>query len=406
MSKRFSRSEFLFFTAYVLWLLFAVLKLTYLKELIPYKTVNGYVEKAVFILLLLKLLDDDKYGLKGILGIAVVGILYYVSIQANAPGIMIPIYFVYSARNVDYKDVFKVTMVVQLTIMAVSVVCSLRGIIPNEIWDEETRARYSLGYTFCTYGSHISFFLTLIYMSIRKNIHFAEMVFLLAWNFIWYEVTDTRIDLLLCIPAVVGCYVLPKFHFQIKDNWFWRIALMAAGPVLAGVAIGGQWFYKAGHPLWERLNTMLNGRLYYGHEAIANYEFTFLGQYIKWIGRGSLKKHPDWIYNYVDCSYLKYLLHYGIFFFCLLMLTIIIVGGSIPKKSNIGLSIGFLLWLIYGMIDAELLDLSFQPFMLLLGSACTDLFHNERAKTQNKNMDNYVGVIGIRLKNDTVKWRL
>ena len=159
MSTKLKRSELLFYVAYILWLVFAVMKLTYLKDLVPYKTINEFVENVVMVLLLLKLLDDDRHGLKGMVGIAIVGILYYVSIQAKAPGIMIPIYFIYSARNINYKDIFKVTMAIHLGVMAMSVVCSLNGIILNETWDEETRARYSLGYTFCTYGSHISFFL-------------------------------------------------------------------------------------------------------------------------------------------------------------------------------------------------------------------------------------------------------
>ena len=107
MSKGIKRSELLFYVAYILWLVFAVIRLTYLKELIPFKEINGYVEQAVLVLLLLKLWDDDQYGFKGIVGMVVVGVLYYVSIQAQAPGIMIPIYFIYSARNIDYKNITK-----------------------------------------------------------------------------------------------------------------------------------------------------------------------------------------------------------------------------------------------------------------------------------------------------------
>ena len=383
MSKSIKRSELLFFVAYILWLVFAVIKLTYLKELIPFKTINNYVEKAVILLLLLKLWNDDKYGVKGIIGIAVVGVLYYVSIQANAPGIMIPIYFVYSARNIDYKDIFKATIVVQLGVMAVSVFCSLNGIILNEVWDAETRARYSLGYTFCTYGSHISFFLTLLYMSLRKKICFIEMVGLVTWNYIWYLVTDTRIDLLLSIPAIVGCFLLPKFNFKVKDCWGQRIVLMIAGPAMAGVAIAGQWYYEGTKEVWIKLNEILNGRLHLGHDALQTYDVELFGQYIKWIGRGSVKKHPDWIYNYVDCSYLKYLLHYGLFFFCVLMLCIVIIGATLPKKQNLGLVIAYLFWLLYGMIDAELFELGFQPIMLLLGSACLEVFVTRKKMGSN-----------------------
>lgn len=372
MNKRCSRSEFLFFVAYILWLVFAVMKLTYLKELIPYKTINDYVEKAVILLLLAKFIDDDKYGMKGILGIFVVGILYYVSLQAKAPGIMIPVYFIFSARNIDYKHIFKVTFAIQLGMMAVSVLFSLNGVILNEVWDEDTRARYSLGYTFCTYGSHISFFLTLIYMSLRKRINFLETMVLIAWNFVWFEVTNTRIDLLLCVPAIVGCYVLSKLKIEVKDNCFYRTVLMAAGPVMAGVAIAGQWFYQIGSEKWWRIDNILNGRLSLGRQAINTYGISVFGQYIKWVGRGGIKKHPDWIYNYVDCSYLKCLINYGFIFFILLMLGIVLVGNYCVKEKNVGLAVAYIFWLAYGMVDAELFELAFQPFMLLLGIAFYD----------------------------------
>lgn len=405
MDKRYSRSEFLFFTAYILWLVFAVINLTYLKGLMPYKVLNGYVEKVVLGILLVKFLDDDRYGWRGIIGILVVGILYLVSLRAEAPGMMIPIYFIFSARNIDYRDIFKVTLVIQLSMMAVSVVCSLQGVILNEVWDEDTRARYSLGYTFCTYGSHISFFLTLLYMSLRKKLNLLETFVLLAWNFIWYKATNTRIDLLLCVPAIVVCYGLSKLKFEVKDNWFYRIVFMAAGPVMAGVAIAGQWFYKAGSPLWEKLNSVLNGRLFYGHEAIQNYGFSFWGQYIKWIGRGGIRKHPDWIYNYVDCSYLKYLLHYGIFFFAIFMLAIVLVGKSLPKKKNTGLCIGFVFWLAYGMVDAELFELAFQPFLLLLGCICKEEFQTEKRKAAHGKFGYSCSICGMRFKKDIIKWR-
>ena len=372
MSTKLKRSELLFYVAYILWLVFAVMKLTYLKDLVPYKTINEFVENVVMVLLLLKLLDDDRHGLKGMVGIAIVGILYYVSIQAKAPGIMIPIYFIYSARNINYKDIFKVTMAIHLGVMAMSVVCSLNGIILNETWDEETRVRYSLGYTFCTYGSHISFFLTLMYISVREKIKLVEMIGLLAWNFVWYKVTDTRIDLLLCIPAIVGCYILPKIKVEVKDHWVYRSLLVAAGPVIAGVAIAGQWFFDSSNEIFAKINNVLNGRLQYGYAALHEYGVTFWGQYVKWVGRGGIRKHPDWVYNYADSSYVKYLVHYGIFFTAILLIGVMLVATVIVKEKNNGLAIAFVLWLIYGMIDAELFDLAFHPFMLLIGYAITN----------------------------------
>ncbi|MBO6015647.1 MAG: hypothetical protein J6P60_03560, partial [Lachnospiraceae bacterium] len=192
MNKRFTRSEFLFFAAYVLWLSFAAIKLTYFKEMFAFSNINEQVGNVARLLLLLKFVVDDTYDRRGIAGVVMAAVLYYVSIRANAPGIWIPVCFVISARNIDYRDILKATMIVQLGVMAATVTCSLIGIIPNELWDEVVRLRYSLGYTFCTYGSHISLFLTLMYLSLRRKINLVEMFFLLIWNLIWYQVTKTR----------------------------------------------------------------------------------------------------------------------------------------------------------------------------------------------------------------------
>ena len=224
-------------------------------------------------------------------------------------------------------------------------------------------------------------------------------------NFVWYKATNTRIDLLLCVPAIVGCYGLSKLKFEMKDTWLYRGLLMAAGPVMAGVAIAGHWFYESSNVTFEKVNSMLNSRLYYGREAIETYGLSFWGEYVKWIGRGGIKKHPDWVYNYVDCSYLKYLIHYGIFFFIILMLCIIWVGKKLPEKKNTGLVIGFLFWLIYGMIDAELFELGFQPFMLLLGINFDNVYPTEDRICQNNETD-FIHKKRIKIKSNFVKWRI
>lgn len=372
MDKRYTRSEFLFLTAYVLWLLLAAIRLTYLKNLFAFSTVNGYVEKIVMALLVLKLIEDDRYGLRGIIGMVIVGMMYYISISANAPGIMIPVYFIFSARNVDYREIFKATMLVQLGVMAVSVVCSLSGVIPNEVWDEETRARYSLGYTYCTYGSHISLFLMLIYISLRRNINLAEMTLLLGWNYMWYHVTDTRTDLLLCIPAVIACYLSGRLKLSFYDRRMANAFYMLAAPVIGLGVIAAQVLFNPNDVRWSKIDSILHERLRCGHDAIAEYDLKMWGQYIKWVGAGGYKLHPDWKYNYVDCAYLKYLLHYGIVFLILLLIGLVLVGTKVSGSGNHGLQAAFMVWLVYGAIDAEFFELNFQPFMLLLGYVFTE----------------------------------
>ena len=91
------------------------------------------------------------------------------------------------------------------------------------------------------------------------------------------------------------------------------------------------------------------------------------------MGASGNRLHPDWVYNYVDCSYLKYLLNYGLIFFILLMLAIVLLGKWVADTRNPGMVIAYLIWLAFGMIDAELFELAFQPFMLLLAKPLVEM---------------------------------
>ena len=136
MTKRITKGEICFFLAYIVWLLFAVIKLTYLQDLFPFKRINSFIADVVPILLLIKFLEDEQYEKKAFFGVVILGILYYVSKCSNAEGIMVILYFIYSARNIDFNKILKASMAVQLLVMTVSITASLIGVIPNEIWDD------------------------------------------------------------------------------------------------------------------------------------------------------------------------------------------------------------------------------------------------------------------------------
>lgn len=394
MTNQFTKSELYFYFAYVIWLLLAVIKLTYLKNLIPYNSLYDLVINLVYVLLILKFFSDQKQGKRDFFGLFIVGVMYLLLKISEADRFIIFIYFIYSSRNIKFTGIFKVTIIIQLLVMSLSIITSLKGIIPNEIWDIETRARYSMGYSFCTYGSHIFFFLTLIYISIRNNPKTREVIILFIGNCIWYFVTKTRIDFLLFGFMVALLYLFRNFKLNIFDNMLKKL-LIFASPIACFVSILVQALYNENNVLLLKLNSMLNGRIQLGNEAIDKYGITFLGKYIKWVGRGGIKSHPEWSYNYVDCSYLKYLLNFGLLFIVILIIGLMFAGNFVYRQKNIGLSIAYLLWVLYGMINAELFELAFQPFMLLCGVGMKSYFYNYEEKKYF-----------ISFKNEQIQWRL
>ncbi len=366
MNKRYTKSEILFLLALGFWLTMAVISRTYIKDLFDYQSIREIAYTIAWILLAAKLVADDSFGKRGLLAAILAVLVYFIMKQTDSDKMLLPVMLVLSARNVRCECIFHVFFAVQLPIMIVSIFLSLTGVIENELWEEAERMRYSLGYTYCTYSSHIFLFLTLAYMSLRKKITLIDALILLGLNYLLYTQTLTRTDLLLFVPAVVSCYLIGGLHLGVSDIRWSRGLLMAAGPVLAGIAITVQYVYDETNYFWHTADTFLRGRISLGHQGLADYGITLFGQKIKWVGASGNRLHPDWVYNYVDCSYLKYLLNYGLIFFILLMLAIVLLGKWVADTRNPGMVIAYLIWLAFGMIDAELFELAFQPFMLLL----------------------------------------
>ncbi|MBR6315845.1 MAG: hypothetical protein IKR58_02465 [Lachnospiraceae bacterium] len=373
MNKRFTKSEILFLLALAFWLTMAVISRTYIKDLFDYQSIREIAYTIAWILLAAKLVADDSFGKKGLLAAILAVLVYFIMKQTDSDKMLLPVMLVLSARNVRCESIFHVFFAVQLPIMICSILLSLTGVIENELWEEAERMRYSLGYTYCTYGSHIFLFLTLAYMALRKKITIIEALILLGLNFLFYTQTLTKTDLLLFVPAITGCYLIGRLHLGVSDARWSRGLLMAAGPVLAGIAITVQYVYDETNYFWHTADTFLRGRISLGHQGLADYGITLFGQKIKWVGASGNRLHPDWVYNYVDCSYLKYLLNYGLIFFILLMLAIVLLGKWVADTRNPGMVIAYLIWLAFGMIDAELFELAFQPFMLLLAKPLVEM---------------------------------
>lgn len=368
MRRSVTRGEFLFFCAYILWLLVSVVKLTYLKSLMPYKEISNIAENIVLLLLALKLMGDEKFTVRDWIGIVVLTLINVIAANAEMPMLFMTVFFIFSARNIDLMSIFKITFIVQMSIMVITVSCALGGIIPNESWDEGARQRLAMGYTFCTYGSHIFFFLSLNYMVLRKKINALEVLGLLVGNYVWYMLTDTRIDLLLSFLAIILVYAWQRMRKIKWNNVGWSLLLGNVGVLAAIASIVVQWFYNESNAILFKVNQILNARIWYGWLACKTYGITLLGQAIKWVGRGGIKKDPYKVYNYVDSSFLKFFLNYGLIFFIFLLLGLVIAGIYVQGYQNKALAVAFVFWIIYGMVDAELLELAFHPFMFLLSS--------------------------------------
>ncbi len=369
MKIKYTRSNLLFLTAYVLWITVTLLKYTYIKDLLPIKDLLLYAKYIVYVLLILKFADDCIYQIRSFLGAAVVFFIGYIeySVQDTTVNLFMLCIFIYSAANVDFDDILKVSLFVEIFVFAAAIGLCTAGVIPNGVWDEGVRHRYDLGFVYCTFGSHLMLFITMIYCCIRKKITLIESMVLAVLNIWLYYYNDTKTDIAIVIPFLICLYVWGRFSKGISGNLASRFLFQYCGVFSAVVAVAVQFFYNPAQQFYVQLNGLLSGRILLGNRAIEQYGFTLLGQRIRWIGQGSIRKNPALVYNYVDCSFLKYLLNYGIIFMILLLVGLMYIGKKAVESGELALCLSLLFLCVFAMVDAELCVLAFHPFLLKAG---------------------------------------
>lgn len=363
----------LFFLAYVPWVCLALLKYTNYRKLFPIKDMLGSMRYIVILLLLLKFVYDRRYQRlyfsRNLAGIAVIGLC--VLIEWHTEDTTVPIVllsmFIFSAGNLKFDDILLVSFIIEVFVMAAALGGAYFGVIPNDIYGDAVRTRMALGFQFCTFGSHLMLFITMSYVCLRKRICFAECVLLLGINYILYRLTVTRVDIFIVAPFIAICYIWPLLSDKIPQNFFTKLLFQYGGILSVFFSVLAQKFYDPDIAWLAKINAALSSRLQLGHEAIQQYGIRLFGQQIRWVGVGSKTKHPDWDYNYVDCSYLKYLLNYGLVFLIILMLGMTWMGKQALEEQNQMLCVSYIALFLFAMVDAELCVLAFHPFLLSIG---------------------------------------
>lgn len=386
-NKKYQRSTLLFFFAYTIWVVYALLRYTYIGKILSLSHYKTEIKLVVCIILALKFLDDESYRIQSFIGLSIVlliGVIEY-SVQDKTVSLFILAIFVFSTKCVSFEDILKVTLFIDVFILVITVFLSLNGIIPNNVWDEGIRQRYDLGFTYCTFSSHLMLFITMVYCCVRRKIHFAEMIILATINIGLFMYTNTRLDLCIVLPFLIMVYVWTSCSSTVCCNLFTKLLFQYSNLILAIISIATQYFYRADHYFFSMLNDLLSNRLYLGNVAITTYGFRLFGQKIKWVGQGSLKKNPFLTYNYVDCSFLKYLLNYGIVFSILLSIALIYIGKKAIDEKNQALCVSILFLAVFAMIDAELCVLAFHPFLLKAGELINPTLGGEDEIQSNKN---------------------
>lgn len=368
---KMKRNEIVFFLAFIIFICSVVLEMTIWNvsldgDPVFFSQVLKMMRYLSYGLCLLKILMDAVYARTEMITwgiICVLLLLCYIG-SMNKTMVLYLLFFI-AAREIYAEHIIKVAVWIQSVILVITVGLSQLGFIEDYIMEPDIRPRHFLGFSWTTTGAILYFFILLEYIYIKKGrLKLIEYCLLLGIDWWFYHMTDSRMAFVLSAAVLTFFWMFGRYITSEKSNKsFYRLFMFA--PLLISVfAIILHAKYNSANEIYFKINSLLSGRLRLGYEAIADYGISLFGQPIEWIGF-ALGTDSSKAYNYVDCSYLQVMLEYGVVFLLIMIVLYSLAIRNAFIEKEYYLCWIFLFVLAFSITEPRLIDLAFNPFVLL-----------------------------------------
>ena len=185
------------------------------------------------------------------------------------------------------------------SVVLLCTLCATLGIVEDRIFyrhDSDT-ARHSMGMTYATIWSAMIFFLSAVYLYLRKkNIRLWELLLAALVSIGAYLLSQTRIELAASL-VMVAAVLLFRYYRKAKITpWILSYSVIIA----CAVAFITVYLYIWDPETCAFLNRLLTGRLWYGSQGITQYGYSLFGQMIPMQGHGTIQSDPEIGYFFID----------------------------------------------------------------------------------------------------------
>lgn len=389
MKKKYIfRTKFLFFIALAIYMIAKTIEIsTMFNDISWMPQLMKLLRYISYGIIAVKLIYDSIYTEIEIMKILLIFILLgLVSINIDSNVLFCSFFFIIAARNIDMRKLLLGAFWIQLFLTIMIAVASRIGLVSDWMYNIEGRNRHSLGYVYPSYIASIFFYMVLAYMYIRKEkLHLLETIMIGVLNCIIFVLTDSKTSFVLTFLAIVVFFVLKYYKKELKNNLISKLLYSYSVFGIAIISIVTCIVYNDENNFLVKINSFINNRLIMGHNALVEHGVTLFGEKIRWIGFGGLGYTTSALkeeYNFVDCSYVKVLLDYGIIFFVIMLSGYALVSYRAIKEKDRFLCTCILFMCIYSIIEPRIIEFGFNPFVL---SLCV-LFRKNTTDTIEENI--------------------
>lgn len=275
--------------------------------------------------------------------------------------------------NCNWRKILKIcTYVFGIGLAITLLLCALH-IFHDMILDPD-RMRHNLGFNWVTLAPIYMLFICIGYTNIRKKKRCLDLIGLWIISYILYKLTDTRLTFLLNSLYLFGVVIQSKNK---RKQWrvirLFKKVLWLLPLVIFVVILIVQKLYTPGVAIWDKLNGLLSGRLLLAHDSLNELPITPFGQAIFWRGfslsEGTLETTAQFVYNNVDCSYIRIMFDYGVIG---ILVVLILYSCGIRKcveSENYLLAWGYIIVLLFSITEQWMIELSFNMMPLVAAAS-------------------------------------
>ena len=346
---------------------------------------------ALLALIFLKLLI---YGRDMPIQSVLIGILSlsFLLIYKTTRDINLPImaYLVIGAYGVSFRKIVKVYCGIGIPFLLFCIVSSQTGLVFDYIvqdWDGVRPLRHSFGIIYPTdFAAHVTY-LVLGWGWLRgRKLTWAELGAFAFCTWAVYHFCNARAGTVSLLVFTVLCVCTKLFEQFV--HWDSLRPALQKGLSVAGKAIQ----MLSGHAIlllsivmiiltalydesefMNKIDLLLGTRLSLGKRAFIQYGIKVLGQVIYMKGDGySFDSSSDY-YFFIDSSYIKMLVCYGLVVSILIWMSYTLLGHRAIKKKDI-----YMIWVIgviglHCTMEHHLIEIAYNPFLISLFSDNTTI---------------------------------
>lgn len=359
-------NNLLFYIPYIIWLSMNIL-VDSAYESFPYFSRIFSITNIICLMTILFCLLRKKLSLSMFPVICLCGICILISaFNSGLFRIIFPFLFIVAASDMRWKEMIKVSLIVECILMLFILLSFCIGILPNEtIGRLDGSYRYYMGYNYTTLSTNYFFHMVLMYLFVKnKKMRWPSYLIISILNIFFFITTDTKAIFVLVFLVLICVFGVEHFSISwIQKKWitiFFQNVFYIFSFLSIEVILGFRW----GSWVLTKINSILTNRLSLGRQAYDQYGISILGQNITW---NTEFNGPD-PYLYVDSAYMNIAINYGIVILILLCVGFTWVMCKAIKERDIMLVIICFFLAAHSITDPQIYMMWYNPFLLLIGA--------------------------------------